>query len=301
MRTLTFVAVLLGVAAAHADDPKYEYKDPNAPPPVDTKKPTLFKANASVGLVWLEGNSRSIGLSASGLFSAKHWNNEFTLNVGGAYVHSWISAWGEGGPIYGRDKYGLPNAVEADSAANWLLKLRYDRYFLTKNTVFVSFQSSGNVPAGFDYRIEPQVGYARILFVSPRQMLRGEIGYDYTFEHRVGDHPWVDYHSARLFAYYENKFTPYATFSEALEMLEAFNTPESFRLNSLTTLSSQIWKNFSLKLNFTFNFNNDPPLRPKIKVVDITTSGVLYSAPPDQQHFEKFDTKLDLVLAITFL
>src|SRR5436305_1383499 len=69
----------------------------------------------------------------------------------------------------------------------------------------------------------------------------------------IGAERNVDYHSARLFFYYENKFTRYASVTEGVELLEAFNHFEGFRLNSITTLSSQIYKNVALKVNFTLH------------------------------------------------
>jgi len=289
------VALLLCAAALPAraaDEPKYEYKDVAAPPPPPVVK-TSWKANMTFGLVYVDGNAHSLGLSGTGLLSARRWNNEWSLTGGGAYVVSGVSKYGMGGPL----------TDTTNSAANWFVKGRYDRYFLDKNTVFASLQGSGDRPAGFIYRIEPQVGYARLFFRSAHQLFRGEIGYDYTFEHRVlqpmGAQRDFDYHSGRLFVYYENKFTPFASFTEGLEMLEAFNHLEAFRLNSITTLSSTIYKNVALKLNFTLHYNNFPALRPT------PTSGIDPSTPfvypDDQAHFGKVDTQLDVVVAVTFL
>jgi putative salt-induced outer membrane protein YdiY len=300
------IAALLGTAALAAD-PKYEYKDPAAPPPVDVKKPTIWKANLTLGLVWLSGNTESVGFSSTGNFSVKHYNNEFGLNVGGAFVFAGFSKYGPGGPVSDEDR--------KLAAGNWLIKARYDRYFLVKNTFFATMQIDGNTFAGYEHRIEPQIGYARIFFQSPRQMFKGEIGYDYTHEKRLltptitrkcisgygeEDCQVVDYHSGRLFLFYENKFTPYASFSEGLEMLEAFNRLQSFRLNSLTTLSSTISKWVSLKLNFKITYNNDPPPRPAPTNIDPATM-MLYVYPPDQMSFNKLDTQLDVVIAVTFL
>jgi putative salt-induced outer membrane protein YdiY len=295
LKTPLAAAMLLALAGvAHADDPKYEYKDPSAPPPVDVKKPTVWKANLTLGLTYVHGNAESIGVTGTGLFGVKRYNNEFTLSGGGAYQRSGISAYtpppGKGGPV----------TDFATSVENWLVKARYDRYFLERNTVFVSFQSQGDRPAGFIYRLEPQVGYARLFFTSAHQTFRGEIGYDYTFEHRLtqpAPAPQdVQYHSGRLFLYYENKFTTYATFTEGLELLEAFNRLEGFRLNSLTTLSSQIWKNIAIKLNFKIAFNNDPAVRPAA-----TGLPPFDAYPADNTHFDKLDTQLDVVMAVTIL
>lgn len=294
MRLMLVAALLCATALpARAEDPKYEYKDVTAPLPPPPPK-WAWKANMTFGLVWVAGNAQSLGLSGTGLLSTRRGDNEWTATGGGAYVLSGVSKYGKGGPI----------TDTTTSAQNWFGKGRYDRYFLDRNAAFVSFQGTGDRPAGFIYRLEPQVGYARLFVRSPRQLLRGEIGYDYTFEHRVPqpmDAPRdVDYHSGRLFLYYENKFTPYASVTEGVELLEAFNHLEGFRLNSITTLSSQIYKNVSLKVNFTLHFNNDPALRPAPTEIDPLTN-MVFVLPPDQVRFDKVDTQLDVVLAVTFL
>jgi hypothetical protein len=293
MRRPILIAVLFCAALpARAADPKYEYKDPTAPPPPPPVRLTSWKANMTFGLVYVAGNAESLGMSGTGLLSARRGDNEWTLTGGGAYVLSGTSKYGMGGPI----------TDTTNSAANWFVKGRYDRYFLEKNTVYVSMQGSGDRPAGYIYRIEPQVGYARLFFKSAHQLVRGEVGYDYTFEHRVpqpmGAETDVQYHSGRLFGYYENKFTPFASFTEGIELLEAFNHLEAFRVNSITTLSSTIYKNVALKMNFTLHFNNDPALRP-INVDPVTM--MPFVLPADETHFNKVDTQLDVVVAVTFL
>ena len=110
----------------------------------------------------------------------------------------------------------------------------------------------------------------------------------------------MQYHSGRLFGYYENKFTAWASFSEGLEFLQAFNDANGTRVNSITSLSSQIWKNIALKVNFTVHFNNDPALRPTPTTIDPTT-GLPAELPPDQLHFDKVDTQVDDIVAVTFL
>jgi putative salt-induced outer membrane protein YdiY len=295
MRSFVLAAILCAALPARAADPTYEYKDPaaaapQAPPPNKIK----WKANMTFGLVWVAGNAQSLGMSGTGLLAARRGNNEWTLSGGGAYVISGVSQFGMGGPI----------TDQTISAANWLIKGRYDRYFFDKNAVYASYQSSGDRPAGYVYRLEPQAGYARLFFKSSHQIVRGEIGYDYTYEHRVpqpmGAERNIDYHSGRLFFYYENKFTQYASFSQGLELLEAFNHLNGFRLNSLTSLSSQLYKNVSLKANFTLHFNNDPSLRPSPTGIDPAT-GMVFVLPPDLARFDKVDTQFDLVVAVTFL
>src|SRR5437870_7778628 len=108
-----FIFSLLIAGAAHADDPKYEYKDP-AKNTVDVKKPTVWKANMTLGLTWIDGNAQSVGFAATGFASMKHWNNELSLNVGGAYVYAGISKFGPGGPVTDHQQ----------AAGNWNVRLR---------------------------------------------------------------------------------------------------------------------------------------------------------------------------------
>jgi putative salt-induced outer membrane protein YdiY len=257
---------------ARADDPKYEFKAPDEKPP----SANIWKANLQLGFTWVAGNAESIGLSGAGSVGWRRYNNSLELFAQGAYAFAG-TATVKGGPIDGHDT----------AAANWLWRLRYDRFFLKSNTVFASFQMNGDELAGLRYRIEPQVGYARIFFQSIHQTFRGELGFDYAYEHYLPATTPIDAHfySGRLFLFYENKFTPYASFAEGLELLEAFNKLEHFRLNSLTSLSSTIAKNVSLKLNFTMKFNNDPPARPA----------------PNMGNFGPFDSTLEAVVAVTFL
>jgi hypothetical protein len=282
MKTSTLVALLgaslLVPRLALADDPKYEYREA-PPPPKPAEKPTVWKANMQLGLTWVEGNAETVGFSGSALAGVKHWNNSFELFGQGAFAEAGTQSL-KGGPIDG-------SKVAAES---WLWRARYDRFFLDNNTAFVAFQMNGDKLAGIVYRVEPQVGYARLFFKSVHQLFRGEIGYDYSYEHYViGTDPRnADFHSARLMLFYENKFTPYAAFSEGVEFLWALNKLEHVRINSLTSLSSTISKNVSLKLNFTIKANFDPPLRP---------------VPPNipGSQFDVVDTVLEAVLAVTFL
>ncbi|HZS38026.1 MAG TPA: large conductance mechanosensitive channel protein MscL [Polyangia bacterium] len=284
--------LLLCSGSAFAGDPKFEYKDiPEKPP----EPKWVLKANASLGLTWAAGNSQALGFSGSALFSAKRYNNQMEFFGSGAYISSGTSKYGPGGPV----------TDHVPSTQMWLARGRYDRYFLERNTVFAAFQVSGDKPAGYWYRLEPQVGYSRLFFKSVHQLFRGEAGYDYTFEHRVHDFDQignVEYHSLRAYLFYENKFTKYAGFTEGFEVLWAMNDIESVRINSLSSLSSQLYKNISLKLNFTVKFNNKPPLRSE-KLIDVDDAAMrpYIVTHPNDATLDKVDTLLEAVVAITFL
>jgi len=277
-RPLVAVLALLACSSlanrARADDPKFDYA---AKPEIKEGEPEeLWKANVQFGLTWLSGNADSIGFTGTGLVAYRSHDDQIQLFGNGAYGKGGTSSV-PGGPIDG-------HVVIAD---NWLGRLRYDRYFAEVNSVFASYQMNGDQLAGLDYRIEPQIGYARLLVNEKEQKFRGEIGYDFSYErYLAGVVPdSATFNSVRLFFYYENQFTPLASFSEGLEGLAAFNDASHWRVNSLTSLSSTIAKNYALKLNLTINYNHDPPAR----------------VPPNTGTFGRFDSMLAVVLAITIL
>jgi putative salt-induced outer membrane protein YdiY len=273
MARLALLIALLP-SPAWADDPKFEYRAPDKP----AEKPWVFKANAQLGVTWISGNSESLGFTANALGGLKHFNNAFEAYVAGNYAKAGSSSLGTGGPI----------DTEKVAAKNWLFRARYDRYFFERNTVFASFGMSGDELAGYLYRVEPQLGYSRLFVKNDIDMLRGEIGYDYTYEHYVAgvDPRNKDFHSARAFIGVEHKLTPFAGFTGGFELLWALNKVEHVRINALSSLSATISKHVTLKINLTVKANFDPPDRPK------AVGGGQYGV---------VDTVLDAVLGVTFL
>lgn len=284
MRILGRILVLVGFVAssqiAYADDPKFTYAKPEDEKPED--KPVRWKANAQAGLLMLRGNTESFGVSGLGFAAVRFYKNQLSLLVQGAYGLAGHSEY-KGGPITHDDEV----------ANNWLARLRYDRFLTKHNSIFASFTASGDKFAGYDYRLEPMAGYSRIFFDSNKQLFSGDIGYAYTYEHYLPLSMPIDadFHNARLFLYYENKVTPYATVSEAVEFLWALNQIERLRINSLTSFSSTVSSRVSLKINLTLKANLDPPARPLDPMNPTAPQGT----------YEKLDTVLEAVLAVTFL
>jgi putative salt-induced outer membrane protein YdiY len=270
---LALLASIVLSRPARADDPKFEYV---AKPDIKEGDPgNQWKANVQFGLTWLSGNAESIGFTGTGLVAYRNQDDQLQLFANGAYGKGGTSTV-PGGPIDG-------HSVIAD---NWLGKIRYDRFFEDVNSAYASYQMNGDQLAGLAYRAEPQIGYSRI-FVNEkdRQKFRGDIGLDFSYERYLSgvDPNSANFQSLRLFLYYENQFTPLASFSEGLEGLMAFNVLSHWRVNSLTSFTSTLSKTFALKLNLTLTYNHDPPMRP----------------PPNTTPFERFDSMLAIVLAIT--
>src|SRR5258706_13716159 len=130
---IALALLLVGAGAARAGDPKFEHRsDDGKPPP----KPTVWKANMTLGLVWVDGNAESFGFSASALAAVKHYNNAVELLGQGAYAKAGTSSV-KGGPVDG----------DKTAAENWLWRLRYDRFLTLKDSLYAAFVMSGDRPA----------------------------------------------------------------------------------------------------------------------------------------------------------
>jgi putative salt-induced outer membrane protein YdiY len=243
-------------------------------PPEKFADETVWKANVQAGFLYVSGNAETIGGSFAGTVSYRHKFDQLELTLRTAYAYSGTSSV-TGGPIDGH----------VTSAENWLGRLRYDRFFDERNSVYAAYQMNGDRLAGIAYRIEPQVGFAHRFIADKQQTLRGEAGFDYMYERYLAGSVPIDnqFYSIRLYGFYENKFNALASFSEGVELLEALNTPEHFLLNSVTSLTSTITSSWALKVSYILHLNFDPPNRP----------------PPNVGTFGVYDGTLEVVLALT--
>ena len=84
-----------------------------------------------------------------------------------------------------------------------------------------------------------------------------ESGLDYTFENRTGllDE---DYGSFRIYAMCVYSFSKTARLEQGLETLFNLERAEDHRLNSVTSLISDMNKNLALKASYTVKFDNEP-------------------------------------------
>jgi putative salt-induced outer membrane protein YdiY len=262
-------------------EPAFEYRAP----PEKWEDQTVWKANVQLGFLWVSGNAESVGGSLAAKVSYRHKFDELELVLRAAYANAGITEV-TGGPITGH----------VTSAENWLARLRYDRFFDQDNSVYASFQANGDRLAGIAYRLEPQAGYSHKFVADKKQTLRGEVGLDYQYERYLANTVPIDaqFYSLRVYGYYENKFTPLATFSEGLEYVQALagsatssgsSATNHFLINSVTSFSSTFATNYALKVNYILRFNHDPPPRP----------------PPNTGTFGTYDGTLELVLAITLI
>jgi hypothetical protein len=283
---------------AQAGDPKYEYGKHDD---VKDVKEVEWKASAQAGVIMTTGNSRTTTGAAGAKASRKEGNNKFEVEANGAYARAgiWLAE--------DRDASGFIEANEDDlvtrtSTRAWLLKARYDRFLTEHNSLYVTALGSGDKPAGKDFVGGGQLGYSRQLYKDDKHELKGEAGYDFSYENLVGEADALSIHSARLFVGYEgtvSKDTGVLGSVESLHNVNTLDAPggevgafEDTRVNATMAITTKLFENLSFRFSFTAKYDHAPAPRPPF--------GTPYAADYVPLA-EELDTKTEATLIYSFL
>lgn len=291
-------AALAAPRALAADPPKFEFGKAE-----EIKVPVEWKASAQLGLIATTGNSETITLSGGLSASRNDGKNKVALDVNGAFGRSDVLV---ADPKNGDTTVAGPGDIDVQhklTAGNVLGKLRYDRFFTTNNSGYVTAYVGLDQPAGKDFIAGAQAGYARQIVHTPRHLLSGEVGYDYVyfdFITPVGSSTML--HSARLFLGYTltlNDTTAIAASVEAMingNPVDVANVhygfAEASRVVGKASLTTRLWKNLAFRFSFTARFDNAPAAQPALSI-------------PYSANFlplaDKLDTLSEASLVVTFL
>lgn len=279
---------LLLPAMGRADDPKYEFAKP------EEVKDVVWKAAAQAGLVFTYGNSQI--LTASGGFNASRndGKNKLALDVAGIYAVSWVQTivdYDMSGAIEPSEicsGYGTcaHRRQEQETANNWLARFRYDRFFTARNSGYINAFVGQDTIAGKSLMTGGQIGYSRLLLHSERNELAAEIGYDISYVRYTADNtPPVLIHSIRAFLGYVLTLSKATAINASVEGLFNVNpidvgpcSPDApcttqavmidpnthhgpfdaFRIYGKAGITTQIYKNISIKFQYTARYDNAP-------------------------------------------
>ena len=310
-------ALSLFAAGARADEPKYDFGK------AEEVKDVIWKASANAGFILTSGNSSTVTVSGGLNISRNDGKNKLTLDGAGAYAQSQLRAPSDLPAAQGGNNNGLIdtpneayNRVTQTTAQNWLLRLRYDRFFTTRNSGYLVGFVGQDVVAGKSLLAGGQVGYSRLLLHSEMNELAAEVGYDYSFNQYIDPStPAVHIHSARVFLGYLLTLTKDTAINASLEGLfngnsinvgppgdpnTHFGTFEAFRMRGNVSLTTRLYKSISARLAFTARYDNAPaPLSIKdVTFMPLTGPGGVNLGVPRN---EKLDTITEAALVVSFL
>ncbi len=311
-QTLILVAIgaTLAIPAASAQpNPEFKYEEK----PKEAVKDVEWKAEAQAGFILTTGNSQTTTLSGGGKASRKEGFNKFELGADLAFARSTIFVFQDtngNGVIDGSGSdISDSNEVSAETqttAQSWLVNARYDRFLTETDSLFVLAQVGADVPAGKDLIFGGQLGYSRQLFKDDVHELKGEAGYDFTFEDLASGET-SSIHSLRVFTGYAGKLSDDTSVSADLEGLFNLNTVNNGRIdgdmeagafkdtrvNGNLGLTTKLFTDISFRFGFGFKYDNYAAPRPAPSGAAFADGFVPVS--------DELDTKTEASLIVNFL
>lgn len=331
---LLFTCGLVGVASAQTQTPPpdaaaqtpapppppVEAPPPPPPPPpgkdakyefgkAEEVKTVVWKASASAGFSAATGNAQVLSFTGGGLVSRNDGKNKIQLTAEALYTRTTQYAGYE--DLNGNMKIDSDEPLSSESletAAFLKGAGRYDRFFSTNNTGYLSFFAGLDKPASKDWFLGGQVGYMRQIVKTKMHELGAEVGYDFTFDYllRPDNSPTefrqdVMLHSGRLFLGYALSIGDHSSVRASVETLlnlvsltigdRAVGVAEATRVNGKLEFMTKIWKPLSFRAAFTARFNNAPAPFAK------------FATPIDHpNHYnQKLDTLTELGLVVNFI
>ena len=306
------LAVVLGTlvasgTAAYADDPKFTFGKKE-----EVKDDVIWKASIQLGAAGAYGNSQSLAVNGGFNISRNDGWNKLTLDGAALYGNAWLRTPIDLNGDKTIDDNERKQRTSTPSANNWLVKLRYDRFFTERNSGYLAGFVGQDQIAGKTLLTGGQIGYSRLLLKSETQELAAEIGYDLsyiTFKDPMTDPVLV--HSARLFLGYLLNVSKETAINASVEAFINGNSPligpkgdpaseTSFgtasRVIGKAGLTTVIYKNISFKFNVTLKYDNTPA-----PVTVTLPDGTMLQAGLAVLRAEKLDVLADAGILVTFL
>jgi len=305
---ITCMAMLCGAfaasGAAHAQAPEIKQEFGK----VEEVKTVVWKASASAGFSISTGNASVFTLSGGATASRNDGKNKIAFGIKGIYGLTDIAVVNDlNGNKVVDDNSELTNQNKT-TAAFLLGNFRYDRFFTTNNSGYISLNAGLDLPASKRFFGGGQIGYARQLVKTQMHLLSGELGYDLNYtNYLIPETPPATFaehvvlHSGRLYLGYVLTVGTHTSVEANVEALINFNVAhigdrdvgvgEASRVNGQLAFTTKIWKPLSLRAASTLRYNNAPGL---------TT---LFPFAPDfaGRYNQKLDTLTELQLVVNFI
>lgn len=242
---------LLAISAAFAEESKFE----GAKQGDDDKKKTEAHATVELGGSITSGNTETMALTGLGNVSYRWRRNGLSATFGVNWGQSKIDTDGD----------GLLSTVERDAeytktAERVYGTLRYDRFLGKRDSLYLLGGGFSDSFAGYDYRVNGQLGWSHNFVDRENAGLRGELGVDIAREDFVeGIDPNAQtVVAARLLLGGRYAFNKNVSVEDTLEIYEGVLDFTDFRLNNTASITAALGAKLSLKLSHQLAFDNVP-------------------------------------------
>lgn len=242
--------ILLVLSLANAEESKFEGAKAG-----DLGGTTEAHASAEMGGTFSFGNTESMALTGLGTASYRYHRNGFSTTFG--------VNWGQ--TKLDLDADGKLSDAERDadyvkSAEREYATLRYDRFLGKRDSLYLLGGAFTDSFAGYDYRLNGQLGWSHNFIDREAGALRGELGVDIAREDFVeGIAPNAQtVVAARLLLGGRYSFNKHVAFEDTLEIYEGVLDFTDLRVNNTASISAALGGKLSLKLSHVLAFDNVP-------------------------------------------
>ena len=264
-RCVVFSVLLGTVAAASADNPRFEYGKADEVAKVGAS----MDATAEVGSFsrrQLRDHDGHRRLKAA----RKTGRNKLAIDASLTYARSSVRQLVDGNGNGTIDDASEIESVSSTTAETVTSKLRYDRFLTDSNSLYIAALAARDVPAGKKAVIGGQFGYSRRIYKTETAEAVAEAGIDYSHEDLVAGSA-VDIVSARGFVGFKAELTEGATFDASLEALTNLNEEtlpttenleatfaEDTRVIAKLAFSAKIGKNLAIQTSLEAKYDHAP-------------------------------------------
>ena len=215
------------------------------------------KFDIAFGGMWSAGNTESSTLSA-GYDAHQRWNRHQLSSKGGVIFSSAVPDTDGDGRL-SEDEKAAGRVETASRKEGWL---RYDRHIGTKDSFYSLAGGYADIYAGYDSRVNAQLGYSYRFLEAPEKKgpaLTGELGFDAAREDSVASVDTVEMvYSARALLSFAVDLEEGFAVGQEVESLVNMESPEDARLISETSMTAKLTEGLALKFSYKLNYDSLP-------------------------------------------
>ena len=195
-----------------------------------------IKHDTDLGIAIVSGNARSESYSFKQMNSYEWYRN--LIRLSGHYL--------------------LVRSNDLESSRNWDATLRYQRKLDEEFSLFVAESIEGDRFAGFDPRVNSDLGARYDWLKTEVWHSAVEAGYRNVQERRLaGD--TVARNNARVYSELEKFWNTIVSSKLSAEYLVNVVESKDYRVNGEASVNCQLDKTFSLRTSYLVKYNNNPP------------------------------------------
>lgn len=212
-------------------------------------------ATAELGGALTFGNTETMALTGLGNVDYRWRKNGISGTFGVNWGQSKIDADGDGKLNDDERAEGYVKTAERE-----LVTLRYDRFFGKRDSLYALGGAFTDSFAGYDFRVNGQVGWSHAFVDQKGTTFKGELGLDIARENFVdGVEPNAQtVIAARILLGLRHEFNEHVAFEDTLEAYEGLLDFTDFRLNNTAAVIASMTTRLSLKLSHQLAFDNVP-------------------------------------------